>query len=74
MSSKFQSGDALCPYYQGEKGAWISCEGVTHDSCSTHRIFGTRAEREEAAEAFCYDQWQECPVARAIYHEKYEEE
>lgn len=69
---KFEREEARCPFYAGERGAWISCEGVMEESLSTHVIFADKKSRAEAAVTLCCGDWEECPLARAI-NRKYEE-
>ena len=68
---KFEREEARCPFYAGERGAWISCEGALFEAISTHVIFPNKESRAEAAVTLCCGDWEECPLARAI-HRKYE--
>lgn len=69
---------AKCPYYgcQFRNNQWffLECSGIFEGSKRIRHKFRGRRARDRVIETFCCGDFQECPVARAIYEEKEGEE
>lgn len=72
--------DIRCPYYKrmygGRKNQWVvlECEGIHEGSRRLRQVFNSRRTRERVIETFCCSEFNECPVAKAIYENKYEDD
>lgn len=65
---------AVCPYYecqfQNSKWSFIECAGLFDGERRIRHKFRGRRARDRVLEEYCCGDFQECPVARAIYEEK----
>lgn len=63
---KKESKYAVCPYYHGEKGEKLYCEGVG-GCASTILVFKKNADAARHRRVFCYSfGYRECPLAKAL--------
>lgn len=60
---RYESSAALCPYYQGERGDTIYCEGIAPD---TTIALALGKDAKEYKRAFCRRCWNECRVAKML--------
>lgn len=63
MPSKKVRVAVICPYYRGEEGQYIFCEGIAPKT--TLRL-GLGNGAKEYREACCKKEWQTCKVARML--------
>lgn len=72
---RFESRQAVCPFYRGEENHRIVCEGILHKSVRSEQCFESRDDLKELAADLCYGDFTECPIAKKIYERiEHEEE
>lgn len=60
--------DAQCPFYKGEYGRGVYCEGVMPGSKICNSFF--KGAREYKIR-HCYEDWEQCRIAKMLW-DKYE--
>lgn len=70
MARNYISNLALCPYYQMEDAKSITCEGIGPGWVIKVSRDGHEGNAKDHIRKYCYDRWEECPVARML-DEKY---
>lgn len=69
---RYESKDALCPFYNCEDPQRIMCEGV-EDELGTHITFPTPMRKRDYVARFCANDFASCRVSRML-EEKYSNE
>ena len=70
MASNQDMVRVLCPFRSSASKQYISCEGLTADCGVTLRFTDKDACKAHSV-IFCETRYQECPVYRMIYEDKY---
>ena len=70
MARKYVSNAALCPFYQMEDQKSITCEGVGPGWVIKISRDGQTGNAKAYLRKYCYDQWEQCPIAKML-NEKY---
>ena len=66
MARQYVSTAALCPFYQMEDAKSIVCEGVGPGWTIKISRDGQSGNAKDYKRRFCYDQWEQCPVAKML--------
>lgn len=64
-SKRRESKCAKCPFYNGEEAQKVVCEGV-EDNSGIHLCFETPASQKAYKMAYCYNQYSECRIYKAL--------
>lgn len=67
MARRYESTQALCPFYKGEEKTTIYCEGVA-PGVTTMLAFGRDAK--DYKKSFCRSDWHQCKVAMMLSQEE----
>ena len=60
---RYESSEAICPYYRGERKLQIYCEGFFGNTLCQNFADGEAKEQFEALFCDCW-QWDTCPIAQ----------
>ena len=71
MSRQYVSTAALCPFYQMENAKSITCEGPGPGWTIRVSKDGNSGNAKDFKRKNCYDQWEQCPIAKML-QERYE--
>lgn len=70
MMAEYYSVNVKCPFYKGEKGVKLICEGLDKE-CNIHHQYQEKERKRERVERYCSDRYTECELYRAL-ERKYE--
>lgn len=62
---KYESKDALCPFYLHEGSQVIYCEGV-EEGCVCHLAFANADQATDYKTARCKRDWKRCKIAKML--------
>lgn len=63
MPRHYESSAARCPFYRMEDRKSVTCEGLGPNWTIKMSKDGKSGNAGGYKRRFCYDRWQECPVA-----------
>lgn len=66
MPRHYESSAARCPFYRMEDRKSVSCEGFGPNWTIKISKDGKNGNASGYKKHFCYDRWEECPVARML--------
>ena len=69
MSTSYMSVDVKCPFYKGDDGKKLICEGI-EDKCNIHHQFENKAGKIKRMEKYCTKNFAKCRLYQ-ILDEKY---
>ena len=64
MPRRYISSQALCPFYRGEGGAEVYCEGPRRGT-TIRLLIGS--EVRQIKDGWCRSDWASCPIARMLW-------
>ena len=64
-SKRRESKCAKCPFYDSEEAQKVVCEGVENNT-GIHLCFESPASQKEYKKAFCYHNYKDCLIYKAL--------